>query len=83
TVDLSGLGAGTSALTFELTSSDVGPFGMNTPAYFAMDNLVVAVPEPGTMALVGSAALGLIGWYGRRRWWYRATLFGGPSAKLT
>lgn len=29
-------------LTFKLTSSDVGAFGMNTPAYFALDNLVTA-----------------------------------------
>jgi hypothetical protein len=26
------------SLVFQLTSSDVGSFGMNTPAYFAMDN---------------------------------------------
>ncbi len=46
TVDLSALGA-VSALGFSLDSSDVGPFGMNTPAYFALDDLVV-VPEPAT-----------------------------------
>ncbi len=40
TVDLTPLGNATS-LAFELNSSDIGPFGMNTPAYFAMDNLVV------------------------------------------
>jgi hypothetical protein len=40
TVDLTPLGNATS-LAFELTSSDIGQFGMNTPAYFAMDNLVV------------------------------------------
>jgi hypothetical protein len=27
------------SLTFELSSTDVGMFGMNTPAYFAIDNL--------------------------------------------
>jgi hypothetical protein len=40
TVDLTPLGNAAS-LTFELSSSDIGPFGMNTPAYFAIDNLVV------------------------------------------
>jgi hypothetical protein len=57
TVNLSGLPAATSELTFRLTSSDVGQFGMNTPAYFALDNLVVTpVPEPGALALAGLAA---------------------------
>jgi hypothetical protein len=45
------------ALRFELTSSDVGAYGMNTPAYFAMDNFVF-VPEPGSaLLLLGAAAL--------------------------
>ncbi len=39
-VDLSSLGA-VYGLDFKLTSSDNGQFGMNTPAYFAMDNLTV------------------------------------------
>ena len=38
TVDLSSLGE-LRYLDFKLQSSDVGSFGMNTPAYFAMDNL--------------------------------------------
>jgi hypothetical protein len=37
-VDLHGLGT-VDSLTFELHSSDVGDYGMNTPAYFCMDNL--------------------------------------------
>jgi len=37
-VDLSSLGNADS-LTFNLTSTDVGNFGMNTPAYFCIDNL--------------------------------------------
>jgi hypothetical protein len=53
-VDLSGLGS-VAALEFELASSDVGQFGMNTPSYFALDDLVF-VPEPGSAALL---ALGL------------------------
>ncbi len=36
-VDLSGLGA-VKQLTFTLSSTDTGDFGMNTPAYFCMDN---------------------------------------------
>jgi len=44
-VDLTPLGKA-SRLAFELTSSDVGPFGMNTPAYFAIDNLVVTPTDP-------------------------------------
>lgn len=41
-IDLTGLGA-VKSLEFDLSSSDVGGFGMNTPAYFAMDTVV---PEP-------------------------------------
>ena len=38
TVDLTALG-NVFGLSFELESSDVGAFGMNTPAYFAIDDL--------------------------------------------
>jgi hypothetical protein len=51
-VDLSSLPATTRSLTFDLTSSDNGMFGINTPTYFALDSLVVAVPEPSTLALL-------------------------------
>lgn len=54
TVDLSGLGP-VRSLVFGLSSSDMGDFGMNTPAYFALDDLVVA-PEPSAASLL---ALGL------------------------
>jgi hypothetical protein len=37
-VDLQPLGT-VDSLTFELHSSDVGDYGMNTPAYFCLDNL--------------------------------------------
>jgi len=58
-VDLSPLGDQVSKLGFALSSSDVGSYGMNTPAYFAMDNLE-AVPEPSTYALIfGVVVLGL------------------------
>jgi Domain of unknown function (DUF4465)/PEP-CTERM motif len=59
---------GSESLAFTLTSTDNGPFGMNTPAYFAVDNHVsLAVPEPSSVVLfvigVGSAGL----WSLRRR----------------
>ena len=59
TVDLTSL-AGATKLSFGLESSDTGPFGMNTPAYFALDNLVlVPVPEPGSfmLAAIGGAVV--------------------------
>lgn len=59
-VDLSSLGT-VSKLNFKLSSSDNGTFGMNTPAYFAMDSLTTAaaVPEPSAMLMVlaGVAAI--------------------------
>jgi len=50
------------ALEFSLSSSDSGAFGINTPAYFAMDNLtaVSAVPVPAAVWLFGSGLLGLV-----------------------
>jgi hypothetical protein len=41
-VDLSPLG-NVDSLSFSLTSSDVGTFGMNTPAYFCMDNFTTLI----------------------------------------
>lgn len=42
TVDLSVFPAGTDSLLFELESTDNGGFGMNTPAYFAIDELITS-----------------------------------------
>ncbi len=58
-LDLSGLGA-VRELRFGFESSDVGPFGINTPTYFAIDDLVT-IPEPGASLLIGLglAILGL------------------------
>jgi hypothetical protein len=53
-VDLSSLGV-VKSLEFTLSSSDVGEWGMNTPAYFAMDNLVI--PEPSAVALLALGGL--------------------------
>jgi hypothetical protein len=63
-VDLTSLGV-VDELTFDLSSSDVGGFGMNTPDYFAIDN-IGAVPEPSAFALLaGVVAMGFVG--ARRR----------------
>jgi hypothetical protein len=50
-LNLSGLGV-VSELQFSFQSSDVGDFGINTPQYFAIDNLV-SVPEPATVLYIG------------------------------
>ena len=59
-VDLSTLGT-VYGLSFGLSSSDNGDWGMNTPAYFAMDNLnIQAIPVPAS-ALLLTSALSLFG----------------------
>jgi len=55
-VDLTGLGSAAS-IDFVLSGSDMGDWGLNTPAYFALDGVRV-VPEPGSAALL---TLGLAG----------------------
>ena len=47
-VDLTGLGI-VRSMEFSLSSSDTGDYGMNTPAYFAIDNVV---PEPASLMLL-------------------------------
>lgn len=60
-IDLTSISAHARSLGFELTSSDTGEYGMNTPAYFAMGSLTVA-PEPGSIALaiVAGTALAIL-----------------------
>ncbi len=55
-VDLTLLGV-VKTLEFTLSSSDVSEWGMNTPAYFALDSVV---PEPAAMALFGLGSLFLV-----------------------
>jgi hypothetical protein len=63
TVNLAPLGSAV-RMTFDLDSTDNGPFGMNTPAYFALDNLnVTPVPEPSSLFL---AAVVIPVWLRRR-----------------
>jgi len=66
TVDLTSLGTARS-LSFGLSSSDNGDFGMNTPAYFALDDFrtfvtTSAVPEPAGLSLAafGFAAVAIV-----------------------
>ncbi|WP_166823268.1 DUF4465 domain-containing protein [Thalassoroseus pseudoceratinae] len=55
-LDLSSL-ADARTLHFNLTSSDVGDFGMNTPAYFAIDSLVFQTPpDPNAIVDAGDSA---------------------------
>lgn len=63
-VDLSGLG-GVQSLRFAIEGSDVGSFGLNTPAYFALDDLQL-IPEPGSLGLV-AMGLALLAWARPRR----------------
>lgn len=62
-IDLSSLGAARS-IGLGFTSTDNGTWGMNTPSYVALDDLVVAVPEPSGLVIVAGAA---ITWIVRRR----------------
>ena len=66
-MDLSGLG-NVVGLEFSLSSSDSGMYGMNTPGYFAFDNLNGApVPVPGAIWLFGAGLISLVGLVRGRR----------------
>lgn len=68
-VDLTGLGSGLTGLRISLASTDVGDWGMNTPAYVAFDNLtIIAVPEPSVYAAwLGGLALLAVLWRRRKK----------------
>lgn len=58
-MDLSTL-VGARSLHFNLSSSDVGDYGMNTPAYFAVDDIRLnVVPEPSSLALMVLGVAGI------------------------
>jgi hypothetical protein len=60
TIDLAGL-VGSKSLGFAFDSSDIGPFGINTPTYFALDNLTfTAVPEPASWLVASLVAASLV-----------------------
>jgi hypothetical protein len=59
TMDLSSLGV-VESLSFSLSSTDNDPiYGMNTPGYFAIDNMVI-VPEPASLALLAAGVAGAL-----------------------
>jgi len=59
-VDLSGFGATVRRLELTLDSSDVGPWGLNTPTYVAVDNVQYTVPEPGAVGLLVGGLGGML-----------------------
>lgn len=64
--DLTPLGT-VDRIEFSFTGSDTGAFGLNTPAYFAMDDLTVAsVPEPAALAILAAAGGAAAAALGRR-----------------
>jgi hypothetical protein len=65
--DLTPLGSHVARMEFTMNSTDSGMFGMNTPAYFAVDDLTYEfAPEPSTSLLL-SAGLFCLGMARRRR----------------
>lgn len=65
-LDLTPLGDAVAKLTFSLSSTDNGSFGMNTPAYFALDDITV-IPEPAMAPYAVSLGAVLLLWLRRRR----------------
>jgi hypothetical protein len=56
-VDLTGLGT-VKSVGFSFDGSDQGSFGLNTPSYFAIDDIQV-VPEPATALLLGAGLVAI------------------------
>ena len=59
-VDLSELGSFVKTLEFTLTSSDTGAYGMNTPAYFCIDNIIVGQQPIPTLSEWGMILLSVL-----------------------
>ncbi|MBP7830543.1 MAG: DUF4465 domain-containing protein [Kiritimatiellae bacterium] len=76
-VDLSAFGASVKTLHFSLSSSDAGAWGMNTPAYFALDSLVFTYgPAAGQehSPAIGMGDRRIVSWAGG---WTNYTVGGG------
>ena len=59
-VPMDGLGPEVESLHFDLVSSDLGPFGMNTPAFFALDDLTYTpVASNGLLRIVAAEIGGM------------------------
>jgi len=72
-VDFTSLGSAKS-VGISFLSTDVGPWGINTPAYVAMDNLLLtAVPEPGSLLVLGCGGIACAYRYRRKRLGLNAT----------
>lgn len=71
-VDLSALGPAVKTLRFALSSSDTGAWGMNTPAYFALDDLEFT-PQP----TVPTASFDALPYPGGLDYWNGSDLSGG------
>lgn len=63
-VDLTSLGP-VKSLEFSLSSSDVGVWGMNTPAYFAIDTIVIGLPFADGRCYTEAGVNGYVGLDGR------------------
>ena len=64
-VDMTALGKQVGSLGFAWSSTDNHPtLGMNTPAFFAMDNLAT-VPEPSALVLLAAGLLAVLAWHRR------------------
>ncbi len=67
-VDLTSLGTNVASVTFKFKSSDVGAYGINTPTYFAMDNLTIgSTNNPATEKLFTGSANSRF-WSGANVW---------------